>query len=168
MTPLAFGLVVLATALSPLTAVAAASAQRGNTRPGVTEGDFVMRDVAFSDGSTLPELRIHYATLGRPRREADGKVHNAVLILHGTTGSGTGFLGANFGGQLSGPGQLLVPRRRVRVGIVGLSATTGVSTPSEEVPRALRGEIAPGWAGTGHQSRLSMNCLPLQSHGHGS
>ena len=83
-----------------------ARAQRG-TRPGVTEGDFVMHDVRFNDGETLPELRIHYATLGRPRREADGKVHNAVLILHGTTGAGTGFLTPTFAGQLFGPGQLL-------------------------------------------------------------
>jgi homoserine O-acetyltransferase len=84
-----------------------APGQRGTPRPGVTEGDFVMRDFAFRDGSSLPELRIHYATLGRPRREADGRVHNAVLILHGTTGNGGGFLGANFGGRLFGPGQLL-------------------------------------------------------------
>jgi homoserine O-acetyltransferase len=81
-----------------------ASAQRG-PRPGVTEGDFVMKDFKFTDGSALPELRIHYATLGRPRTESDGKVHNAVLIMHGTTGSGGGFLGAGFGGQLFGPGQ---------------------------------------------------------------
>jgi homoserine O-acetyltransferase len=81
-------------------------AQRG-PRPGVTEGDFIMKDFRFTDGTVLPELRIHYATLGKPRKEADGKVHNAVMILHGTTGSGTGFLGAGFGGQLFGPGQPL-------------------------------------------------------------
>jgi homoserine O-acetyltransferase len=83
-----------------------AAAQRG-PRPGVTEADFVIRDFKFTDGSSLPELKIHYATLGKPRKEADGKVHNAVIIMHGTTGSGTGFLGASFGGQLFGPGQLL-------------------------------------------------------------
>ena len=82
-------------------------AQRGGPRPGVTEADFVMKDFKFTDGSTLPELKIHYASLGKPRKEADGKVHNAVMILHGTTGSGTGFMGAGFGGQLFGPGQLL-------------------------------------------------------------
>jgi homoserine O-acetyltransferase len=85
-----------------------AGAQRGNApRPGVTEGDFIIRDFKFSDGSTLPEVRIHYATLGKPRKESDGKVHNAVLILHGTGGAGTGFLSAGFGGQLFGPGKLL-------------------------------------------------------------
>lgn len=82
------------------------SAQRGAVT-GAIERDFVLRDFKFSDGSTLPELKIHYATIGTPRREADGKVHNAVIILHGTTGNGGGFLSASFGGQLFGPGQLL-------------------------------------------------------------
>ena len=86
-------------------AMSDAVAQRG-ARPGVVEGDFVMRDFKFTDGSTLPELKIHYATLGTPRKAADGKVHNAVVILHGTTGNGTGFLSATFGGQLFGAGQL--------------------------------------------------------------
>ncbi|HYV99376.1 MAG TPA: alpha/beta fold hydrolase [Gemmatimonadaceae bacterium] len=84
-----------------------AQAQRGGPRPGVTEGDFIMKDFKFNDGSVLPELKIHYATLGRPRKEADGKVHNAVIILHGTTGSFNGFLGATYGGLLFNKGQLL-------------------------------------------------------------
>ena len=71
------------------------------------EGDFVMRDFRFTDGSVLPALRIHYTTLGRPRRDAAGTVRNAVLVLHGTTGSGRGFLGRGFAGELFGPGQLL-------------------------------------------------------------
>jgi homoserine O-acetyltransferase len=81
--------------------------QAQQTRPGVTEGDFVMKDFRFTDGSVLPELRIHYATLGKPARDSRGKVRNAVMVLHGTTGSGTGFLGAGFAGVLFGPGQLL-------------------------------------------------------------
>src|SRR5262245_14710401 len=95
------------TSLALVALSATASAQRGGARPGVTESDFVMKDFKFTDGSVLPELKIHYATLGKPRKEADGKVHNAVMILHGTTGSGTGFMGAGFGGQLFGKGQLL-------------------------------------------------------------
>lgn len=90
-----------------VTAAVSAAAQRGGPRPGVTESDFVMKDFKFTDGSTLPELRIHYATLGKPRKEADGKVHNAVLIMHGTTGSGTGFMNASYGGNLFNHGQLL-------------------------------------------------------------
>src|SRR5689334_9872005 len=57
-----------------------------------TEGDFEMRGFKFNDGSTLPVLRIHYTTLGHPKKDARGVVRNAVLILHGTTGSGRGFL----------------------------------------------------------------------------
>ena len=64
------------------------------------EGDWVVRDFKFHTGETLPELRLHYTTLGDPKNEA-------VLILHGTTGSGTGMLGAAFGGELFGPGQPL-------------------------------------------------------------
>jgi homoserine O-acetyltransferase len=77
------------------------------TVPTGAEGDFVVRDFRFTDGSVLPELRIHYIALGRPRRDATGLVRNAVLILHGTTGSGRGFLGPAFAGELFGPGQLL-------------------------------------------------------------
>ena len=66
-----------------------------------------MRNFRFADGSVLPELRIHYTTLGRPRKDASGIVRNAVLILHGTTGSGRGFLTVTFAGVLFGPDQLL-------------------------------------------------------------
>jgi homoserine O-acetyltransferase/O-succinyltransferase len=71
------------------------------------EGDFVTRDFRFGTGETLPELKLHYRTLGTPRRDASGVVRNAVLILHGTGGSGVGFLSRTFGGELFGPGQLL-------------------------------------------------------------
>ena len=70
------------------------------------EGDFLMRNVALQ-GGTLDTLRLHYTTLGTPRRDAQGTVRNAVLILHGTTGNGRGFLSRNFAGVLFGPGQLL-------------------------------------------------------------
>jgi homoserine O-acetyltransferase len=71
------------------------------------EDDFILRNFEFSDGSVLPELRIHYTTLGRPRKDEAGVVRNAVLILHGTTGNGRGFLTPAFAGELFGPGQLL-------------------------------------------------------------
>jgi homoserine O-acetyltransferase len=72
-----------------------------------SSGDFVIPNFRFVSGEQLPELKIHYRTLGQPRRDASGVVRNAVLILHGTTGSGRPFLGPNFGGVLFGPGQLL-------------------------------------------------------------
>ncbi len=70
------------------------------------EGDFLLRDVRLA-GGTLDTLRIHYTTLGAPRRDAQGVVRNAVLILHGTTGNGRGFLSRAFAGELFGPGQPL-------------------------------------------------------------
>ena len=93
-----------------LTAIALASIAFGALPAqviGGTEGDFEMRDFKFTDGSTLPVLRIHYTTLGTPKKDARGVVRNAVLILHGTTGNGRGFLSRNFGGELFLPGQPL-------------------------------------------------------------
>jgi homoserine O-acetyltransferase len=55
----------------------------------------------------LPELRLHYTTLGKPRRDAHGRVNNAILILHGTGGSGRSFLNDHYSGVLFGKGQLL-------------------------------------------------------------
>ena len=75
--------------------------------PAPAEGDFVLKDFAFRSGEQLPELRIHYRTLGTPRRDAAGIVRNAVLITHGTTGSGAQFIRPEFAGELFGPGQPL-------------------------------------------------------------
>jgi len=71
------------------------------------QGDYVLRDFRFSTGETLPELRLHYTTLGTPQRDAAGVVRNAVLVLHGTNGSGANFTGDAFAGTLFGPGQPL-------------------------------------------------------------
>ena len=75
------------------------------------EGDYVTRDFHFKSSETLPELRLHYMTLGKPERDASGKVSNAVLILHGTGGSGRQFLAPQFVDVLFGPGQLLDTNR---------------------------------------------------------
>src|SRR5437879_6758089 len=76
-------------------------------QPQPVEGDFVARDFRFGTGETLPELRVHYRTIGTPRRDASGVVRNAVLVLHGTGGTGAGFLSRTFGGELFGAGQQL-------------------------------------------------------------
>ncbi len=82
-------------------------AQQPSQLPTPKEGDYVSRDFHFKSGETLPELRIHYATFGAPVRDASGRVTNAVLLLHGTSGSGGQFLAPQFAGVLFGPGQLL-------------------------------------------------------------
>ena len=67
----------------------------------------VTHDFIFKSGEKLAELRMHYITLGTPARDAAGHVRNAVIIMHGTGGSGRAFLGAGFGGELFGKGQPL-------------------------------------------------------------
>lgn len=79
--------------------------------PKVVEGDYTVKNFHFRSGEVLPELRLHYRTLGTPVQDANGHVKNAVLIAHGTTGSGKGFLNRNFAGVLFGPGQLLDANR---------------------------------------------------------
>jgi len=90
-----------------LAALHAASAAAIADRLHVTQGDFHVHDFHFADGETLPDLRLHYRTLGKPVRDASGRVRNAVLIMHGTSGSGANFLSDHFAGQLFMPGQLL-------------------------------------------------------------
>jgi homoserine O-acetyltransferase/O-succinyltransferase len=75
--------------------------------PTPVEGDYTVTDFKFVTGETIPELRMHYTTIGKPVKNAAGMVTNAVLIMHGTGGSGRGFLSPGFGGQLFGAGQLL-------------------------------------------------------------
>jgi homoserine O-acetyltransferase len=71
------------------------------------EGDAILRDFTFATGEKLPELKIHYTTLGTPQRDAKGDVTNAVMILHGTGGTGKQFFQPQFANELFGPGQPL-------------------------------------------------------------
>ncbi|MDB6030609.1 MAG: metX 1 [Verrucomicrobiales bacterium] len=75
--------------------------------PQPEEHDYTIRDFKFRSGGALPELRVHYRTLGSPSRDANGLVRNAVLILHGTTGSSAQFVRPEFAGELFGAGQPL-------------------------------------------------------------
>src|SRR5438552_9676613 len=93
-----FPALLLAAAIRPLPAA---------EYPAPTPGDYVLRDFRFANGETLPELRLHYRTLGQPQRDSAGTIGNAVLILHGTTGSGENFLRPEFAGELFGAGQPL-------------------------------------------------------------
>src|SRR5947209_16094957 len=72
-----------------------------------SDGDFIIKDFKFESGETLPELRLHYVTLGTPQKDKNGRVTNAVIVNHGTGGSHTQFLGAGFGGVLFAKGGLL-------------------------------------------------------------
>jgi homoserine O-acetyltransferase len=90
-----------------LTCLAAAPAVGAADFPAPVEGDYVARDFRFGSGETLPSLTLHYRTIGTPQRDASGVVRNAVMILHGTGGTGASFQSKTFGGELFGPGQAL-------------------------------------------------------------
>jgi homoserine O-acetyltransferase len=79
------------------------------TLTGITPvtGDFAIKTFTFASGEKLPELRLHYTTLGSPQKDAAGHVTNAVLVMHGTGGSGQQFFRPQFADTLYGPGQPL-------------------------------------------------------------
>jgi homoserine O-acetyltransferase len=81
----------------------AASLLRAASYPAPVEGDWVVHDFRFHMGETLPDLQLHYTTVG-------ANSGAPVLILHGTNGTGTGFLRDSFAGELFGPGQPLDAR----------------------------------------------------------
>jgi homoserine O-acetyltransferase/O-succinyltransferase len=95
-----FSLFMLLVFISP------ARAQQNHLPPS-TEGDYVAHNFHFRSGESLPELRLHYTTFGAPTKDASGRVSNAVLILHGTGGTGHQFFAPQFANELFGPGQLL-------------------------------------------------------------
>src|SRR5437762_12949278 len=87
--------------------IIAASSALAADYPAPAEGDYTLRDFKFASGETLPELHVHYRTLGKSEKDAQGKTTNAVLIMHGTTGSGAQFFRPEFADELFGPGQPL-------------------------------------------------------------
>jgi homoserine O-acetyltransferase len=88
-------------------AVILASCAGAFAQPAVTEGDATLANVTFASGERLDSVRIHYRTLGTLRRDAQGRARNAVLVLHGTGGTGAQFLQPHFANELYGQGQLL-------------------------------------------------------------
>jgi homoserine O-acetyltransferase len=75
--------------------------------PPPTEGEYTISDFRFASGETLSELRLHYRTLGKPEKDSQGETTNAVLMMHGTTGSGAQFIRPEFAGELFGKDQPL-------------------------------------------------------------
>jgi homoserine O-acetyltransferase len=92
--------------LLALTALAQAQDQPPQSRFPNKEADYTIPNFAFHTGDKL-DVRIHYTTLGAPARDASGHVANAVIVMHGTGGTGRAFLSQAFAGELFGPGQPL-------------------------------------------------------------
>jgi homoserine O-acetyltransferase len=122
------------TTLALLLHIALASAAANYPAP--VSGDWTCSNFKFSSGEQLPQLRIHYRTLGKPQSDSSGRVTNAVLILHGTTGSGAQFIRPEFAGELFGSGQLLDATRYYLVLPDGIGHG-GSSKPSD----GLRGRF---------------------------
>ena len=100
-------ILILATALFCSSSGQAQTTPAPRNYPAPVEGDYVIQNFHFRSGESLPELKIHYRTIGTTRMNSSGVVQNAVLIGHGTGGAGTQFLSPQFGNVLFGPGQLL-------------------------------------------------------------
>src|SRR5260221_14266978 len=94
---------ILAALLVTIAAMAACAADY----PAPQSGTFVVKDFQFKSGEKLPEVKLHYYTLGTPQKDTSGKIRNAVLILHATGGTRRQFLTPNFGCVVFGPGQIL-------------------------------------------------------------
>jgi homoserine O-acetyltransferase len=99
------------TMLSIMLALAAQTATPPAKVWPTREQDVVLKTFRFRDGQTLPTLRMHVTTLGAPHRNAEGVIDNAVMVLHGTGGTGQQFLRPQFADELYGPGQPLDIRR---------------------------------------------------------
>ena len=95
----------------PFSCFAQTATKPAQNWPAPQEGNYTVHDFHFQSGETLAEVRLHYYTLGKQVRDANGRTTNAVLILHGTGGSGSNFLQPIFAGELFGPGQLLDANR---------------------------------------------------------
>jgi homoserine O-acetyltransferase/O-succinyltransferase len=87
--------------------IAGATLAQTTPKYAATESDYIAHDFKFKSGEQLAELRLHYRTLGKLEKDAQGRAKNAVLILHGTGGAGSTFLSAPFADELYGPGQPL-------------------------------------------------------------
>ncbi len=95
---------LFALCLSLLTSAAVAQTA---TWPNFKEGDYTIKDFRFGSGETLPELRLHYRTLGTAKRNAAGEIINGVVLLHGTSGAGTSWLLPSLADELFAKGQPL-------------------------------------------------------------
>jgi len=90
-----------------ITGTVVAAAQQNHSPLPTSEGDYIVHNFHFRSGENLPEVRIHYTTIGTLARDKNGRAGNAILILHGTGGTGHQFLAPQFAGVLFGPGQPL-------------------------------------------------------------
>lgn len=130
-------------------AIACATGAAGEPAPypNPREADLVLSGFTLESGAVLPEARLHYTTLGSPHRDANGDIDNAVLVLHGTTGTGKQFLAPTMGPELFAPGAPLDAARYFVVLPDGFGRG-GSSKPSDGLrgrfPRYGYGDVVEG------------------------
>jgi homoserine O-acetyltransferase len=103
----AFGLILSAITASAQTMSSPAATPPQPVTWPTQDGTYTIHNFHFNSGESLPELKLHYLTLGQPHRNAAGHVDNAVLLLHGTGGNAHTLLVPQFSTVLFGPGQPL-------------------------------------------------------------
>jgi homoserine O-acetyltransferase len=89
------------------TLIANAQKPEGHVKWPVKDGNYTIKNFRFRTGESLPELKLHYLTLGELHRDASGHTDNAILLLHGTGGNAHSLLNPAFSEVLFGPGQPL-------------------------------------------------------------
>jgi homoserine O-acetyltransferase len=136
--PANFCRAVFLTALAVSAGGAVIAQQKALTAVPPKEGDYVIKDFKLGGGETLPEVNMHYTTIGTPQRDASGKITNAVVVLHGTNRAGKVFLIPSFAGVLFGPGQLLDTSKYYVILPDQFGAGMGKSTKPSE---GLRGKF---------------------------
>jgi homoserine O-acetyltransferase len=115
--------IVLTTSTGVAVAQAPAAAER-------KQGDYIIRAYTFRSGETLPEVKLHYTTIGTPLRDGSGKIRNGVLIMHGSSSPASQVLAASFTGPLVGPGLPLDPAKYFLI-FPDLIGVGGSSKPSD-------------------------------------
>src|SRR4051794_33398076 len=106
--------------------------------PTPKQGHWIAKDFKFHSGETMPELRLHYTTIGEP----DGE---PVLVLHGSGGDAARMLTAEFAGQLFGPGQPLDASKYYIIIPDGVGHGKS-SKPSDGLKTAFPNTITPTWS----------------------
>ena len=99
----------LAVAIVLAVATSAMAADVNTDWPGYQTGDYTIKNYKFVSGETLPELKLHYRTIGTPQKSAEGKIINGVLLLQGNTGTGDNWFRPTIADELFKPGQPLDP-----------------------------------------------------------
>jgi homoserine O-acetyltransferase len=98
---------MLKNVLVGLTLIMTCAAVAAPQYPAPVEGDIIISNFQFTSGETLQQLRLHYRTIGKLQRDAQGIARNAVLLMHGTGGTGAQFIRPEFAGELFREGGLL-------------------------------------------------------------